>query len=118
MEEAILDEVLAEVGRQRVTAKAVQQAAGVTSGSWGNYFVQRTRHVPLPVLLNVCLALDVLPEDLVRRARERAGAPEDDRIRELMAGLTPRQQREARKIRSAYAGQPFGQESGPQVKRG
>jgi hypothetical protein len=118
MEDAIADEILAEVARSRVTAKAVQEATGISPGSWQNYFVQRTRHIPMPAFLSVCAVMRVLPEDMMRRARERAELPESETTRELMAGLRPFQRKEAQKVRSAHLRQPFGQESSDEVKRG
>jgi transcriptional regulator with XRE-family HTH domain len=70
---AFADEVLAEIARQRgLTRTEVQERAGITSSTWGNYFRERTTRIPLGVIFAVSEALGVLPEEMMRRARLRA----------------------------------------------
>src|SRR5690349_1881109 len=52
-ERAIADELLAEIARQRLLHREVQELAGVKSRAWSNYFIQRSRHIPMPVLESV-----------------------------------------------------------------
>jgi hypothetical protein len=73
-EHALADEILAEVGRQRLTARSVQLAAGVKPRAWSNYLTARTSHIPTPVVVAICAALKVRPSEMSRRAEDRAAS--------------------------------------------
>jgi hypothetical protein len=98
---AFADEVRAEMARQRVTARAMQDAVGegLSSSAYQKYFVQKTRAIPSDVQLAVCQVLGVRTSEMWRRAE--AGAASAD---ELMAGLSPRNQRIVEETRTRPKG--------------
>jgi hypothetical protein len=71
-EHALADEILAEVARQRLTSRRVQELSGVKARSWANYLTTRNRHMPVSVVESICRALKVKPSEMHRRAEERA----------------------------------------------
>jgi transcriptional regulator with XRE-family HTH domain len=70
-DKAFADEVLAEMGRQRLPRKEMERRAGITSSTWGNYVTGASR-IPLGAIFAISEALGVLPEEMMRRARLRA----------------------------------------------
>jgi hypothetical protein len=85
---ALAAEVRAEMGRQKVTAAAIQRALDLSSSAWGTYFVQCTRDVPLSVINGVAEYLGLTGGELMRRADEAIAAmPMEQR---LAAMLTPK----------------------------
>lgn len=71
IEQALADEVLAEVARQRWTHKQMQERAGIPSRTWGAYFVQRDRSIPMTAVEKVAHALGMSGSELMRRAETR-----------------------------------------------
>ena len=87
-EHALADEILAEVARQRLTSKSVQDTAGVKPRAWTNYLTARVRHIPMPVVVDICDALGVRASDMLRRAEDRVAAVDPITAR-LEAMLSP-----------------------------
>lgn len=100
-EHALADEILAEVARQRVTSKSVQQASGVKPRAWSNYLTTRNRHMPMKAVVDICAALKVPTSEMLRRAEVRAVALEqtaDPTRDELLAGMSRRNREVAREL--------------------
>jgi len=84
---ALAAEIRAESAAQRISAKDMQKAIGVSSSAWSNYFVACTRDVPMGVVVAVAEALGMTGSELLRRAEGRA-AHIDPVARELEDGLS------------------------------
>jgi hypothetical protein len=88
---ALAAEIRAEAAAQQITAKDMQTAIGVSSSAWSNYFVARTRDVPMSVVVAVAEVLGMTASELLRRAEARASVDPASVSRtraELEAGLT------------------------------
>lgn len=79
LEQGLAAEVRAEMGRQKIAARAMQRAIGISASAWGYYFVRCTRHIPAGVIFQVADVLGVPASTLIARA-ERNLAPEPDPI--------------------------------------
>jgi hypothetical protein len=102
-EHALADEILAEVARQRLTSRRVQELSGVKARSWANYLTTRNRHMPVSVVEFICRALKVKPSEMHRRAEERAAHLESQPDPEAVAAdalsqLSPEAQAEIAKV--------------------
>lgn len=101
LEEALADEVLAEVKRQRYTHKEMQTLSGVKQRVWGHYFVQRDRDIPFHALRAVCTVLNVKPSEMIRRAeRSVSQAPATDLAEHITRQLSPEAQDQVRRARA------------------
>ena len=85
---ALATEIRSEAAAQRITAKQLQQAAGISASAWANYFTRCTRDVPMSVVVAVAEALGMTASELLRRAEARV-ATVDPVAHELEAGLSP-----------------------------
>lgn len=74
LEAAVAAEVLAEAARKRLSHKEIQSRAAINPRSWGRYFVQQVRPIPVTDLFGVAEALGVSPSELLRRAEARIAA--------------------------------------------
>lgn len=99
-EHALADEILAEVGRQRLTARSVQDASGVKARAWSNYLTARTRHIPMTVVADICTALGIKTSEMMVRAESRAAQLDPVAI-ELESGLSASSRRALEKGRAS-----------------
>lgn len=108
LETALADEVLAEVARQRVSAKEMQARTGIKPRTWENYLVNRSSRIPVSAIYAMADALGVAGSELMRRAEERAAGMEthEDRAEAALRRATPAAQRRARKLAREVRSQP------------
>jgi hypothetical protein len=101
-QQALAAEIRAEAAAQRITAKDMQRATGVSSSAWSNYFVACVRDVPIGVVIAVAEALGMTGSELLHRAEARAGqSPSTDPVdAELEAGLSPAARRAVERARA------------------
>lgn len=119
-EHALADEILAEVARQRLTARSVQTEARVKPRAWSNYLTARVRHIPMTVVADICAALNVRTSEMLRRAEVRAAeldsheAAAERALGQLAPDLAERvrrvdrEQRDAQEDDSRLTDQPTG----------
>lgn len=65
---AIAGEIKAEIARQGLSRIKIGAEVGIDPTSWGNYFVNLSRDVPMPVVTRVCRILGVPFSVIVARA--------------------------------------------------
>lgn len=100
-QQALADEVRAELGRQDRTAKDAYTALGISSTAWQTYFVQQNREVKSRVLLNLAGFLEMPLSVLLARTEEREkvlkakAATEIDPIDALAASMNDPDARDA-----------------------
>jgi len=97
---ALAAEIRAEVAAQRITAKDMQRAVGVSSSAWSNWFITCTRDVPMGVVVDVAATLGMTGSELLRRAESRAETMEP--VDELEAGLSRSGRRALEAARAAH----------------
>jgi hypothetical protein len=105
---ALAAEVRAEMGRQKVTAAAIQRALDLSSSAWGTYFVQCTRDIPLSVINGVAEHLGMTGGELMGRADEAiARMPMEQRLAAMLspAARAVVEEEQARLDRERAAGQ-------------
>jgi hypothetical protein len=81
-DKAFADEVLAEMGRQRLPRKEMERRAGITSSTWGNYVTGASR-IPLGAMAQLEAMLSpaarqVVEEERARLRAERGGGAAGD----------------------------------------
>lgn len=91
LEQALADEIVAEVARQRYTATEMQRRTGIKSRTWQNYMVQRTRPIPLTVVYDVAAVLGLTGSELMARAEARVagGDVHARRAEQLLSQMSP-----------------------------
>lgn len=67
---AIIDQLNAELGARGVSMRGVARRIGRPYDSTRNY-LRKERALPLGIFLEICAAIDVRPEVVTARARER-----------------------------------------------
>ncbi len=71
IEEALADEILAEVARQRLTRVQAQALSGVKPWVWRRYLIRRDRSMPFATFAVLCDALGVSMSDMAARIEGR-----------------------------------------------
>lgn len=65
---AVAAEIRAEQGRRKLSVQALAELTGIPYGSLRRY-LNAERHIDVAVLAEICQALDVAPDEFIRRAR-------------------------------------------------
>jgi transcriptional regulator with XRE-family HTH domain len=100
LHQALAAEIRAELARRNLTAKAAQQAIGLSSTAWQGYFKTLRRDPPTSVLAKIADFVDMPLWQLIRNAEERAAqmGPHDIEAERALRSLSPETEERARRI--------------------
>jgi hypothetical protein len=116
---ALAAEVRAEMGRQKVTAAAIQRALDLSSSAWGTYFVQCTRDIPLSVINGVAEHLGMTGGELMGRADEAiARMPMEQRLAAMLSPAARAHVEELARIERERAAREGKTEDPPDASQG
>lgn len=89
---AVAAEIKAEIARKGLRRTAIGGAVGIDPTTWGNYFVNVSRDVPLRIVTAVCEEIGVPFSEIVARA-EAVAQPEEPTEAEERAVARARRRR-------------------------